>query len=292
MPAHQMPKSAATNPQSLVDRAVQTVLAEFASLKLAADELAVTLVDLRDPEHPARGHYRGDAQIYPASVIKLFFLAAAHRQMEDGRLADTPELRRALSDMIVHSYNEATSYIVDLLTDTTSGAELPEAELRAWQDKRNAVNRYFASFGYTDINANRKTWGEGPYGREIQAMRAFKPERNFLTTNATARLLTEIATGKSVTAARSEQMMALLKRDFMADANHQARDYTARALPAASRLWSKAGWMSVARHDAAYIELPAGERLVLVIFTVDHANDREIIPAIARSVVEDVTNSS
>ena len=62
--------------------------------------------------------------IYPASVIKLFYLAAAHRWMEDNRLRDTPELRRAMRDMIVESYNEATHYVVDLLTDTTSDHHL------------------------------------------------------------------------------------------------------------------------------------------------------------------------
>jgi beta-lactamase class A len=274
------------DPQSLVVRAVQKALAEFANRKLTSDQLAVTLVDLRDPQRPARGHYRGDAQIYPASVIKLFYLAAAHRQMEDGRLQDTPELRRALSDMIVHSYNEATSYVVDLLTGTTSGPELPEDELRQWFDKRNAVNRYFSSLGYADINANKKPWGEGPYGRETQAIQAFKPNRNALTTNATARLLMEIATGEAISAARSEQMMALLKRDFVADTNHQARDYTSHALKPSDQLWSKAGWMSQVRHDAAYVELADGKRFVLVIFTEAHSDDREIIPAVARTVVE------
>jgi hypothetical protein len=285
-PASAYPSRA--DPQSLGERAVRNALEEFADRKLGADQLAVTLVDLRDPQHPARGHYRGDTQIYPASVIKLFYLDAAHRQMEDGKLSDTPELRRALSDMIVHSYNEATSYVVDLLTGTTSGPELAEDELREWFDKRNAVNRYFAALGYKDINANKKPWGEGPYGRETQAIQAFKPNRNALTTNATARLLVEIATGKAVSAARSEQMMALLKRDFAGDENHQARDYTSHALKPSDKLWSKAGWMSQVRHDAAYVELAGGERFVLVIFTEGHSDDREIIPAVARTVVEGI----
>ena len=44
--------------------------------------------------------------------------------------------------------------------------------------------------------------------------------------------------------------------------------------------------MSESRHDAAYVELPNGAKFVLVTFTVDHANEREIIPTIARAVVE------
>ena len=62
------------------------------------------------------------------------------------------------------------------------------------------------SLGYTPppgINVNQKTYCEGPYGRE-QLFRGSKGEnRNKLTTEATARLLAEIATGKAVTPARS-----------------------------------------------------------------------------------------
>ena len=227
--------------QSIVDRAVKTALEKFADKKLLTNEIAVTLVDLRDSEKPAQASYRGGEQIYPASVIKLFYLAAAHRWMEDGKLKDTEELRRAMKDMIVDSYNEATGYIVDLLTDTTSGPELSPEELEKWYDKRNAVNRYFASLGYTNINVNRKPWGEGPYGRETQSVKLHKPNhRNWLTTDATARLMTSIVTHKEVSVKRCDEMMTLLERnpfDTSPNANGQARNYTGMALPKGAKLW-------------------------------------------------------
>src|SRR6267143_1001312 len=68
--------------QALVDDAVRQTLEKFADKKLKSDQLAVTLVDLRDPQQPVKASYRGDAQIYPASVIKLFYLVAAHQWME------------------------------------------------------------------------------------------------------------------------------------------------------------------------------------------------------------------
>jgi hypothetical protein len=280
--------------QTLVDSAVALALERFAERKLESNHLAVTLVDLRDREHPLQASYRGDVQIYPASVVKLFYLVAAHRWMEDGRLADTDELRRAMRDMIVESYNEATHYIVDLLTGTTSGPELPDAEIDQWFDKRNSVNRYFFPLGYTNINANKKPWCEGPYGRETQSIKRHKPNRNALTTDATARLVTEIATGKAVSPRRSSEMLELMKRDPSKPVPagcepDQGRDFTGPALPPGAKLWSKAGWTSQTRHDAAYIELPNGPRFVLVTFTTDHANEREIIPAVARRIIEGFT---
>lgn len=274
--------------QTIVDRAVQQALAQFAPVHLQTDQLAFTLVDLRHPNHPERASYRGAERIYPASVVKSFYLMAAHRWMEDGKLADTEELRRAMRDMIVDSFNEPTGYVLDLLTGTTSGPELSPAEFAAWFDKRNAVNRYFASLGYEHINLNRKTWCEGPYGREKQLANQPPPDhRNWLTTDATARLFTEIVTGRAVTPERSRQMLELhMRQPFDPEGNGQSREYTGAILPPGAKLWSKAGWMSEVRHDAAYVELPTGEKFILVTFTVGHSKDKEIIPAVAKTVIE------
>jgi beta-lactamase class A len=290
-----MPRAVSLSPplqlQVSLDRIVSATLEQFAAKKLQSNQLAVTLVDLRDFNRPVQASYRGDEQIYPASVVKLFYLVAAHRWMEDGKLVDTAELRRAIRDMIVESYNEATHYVVDLLTDTTSGPELSDAEIDVWWEKRNAVNRYFLSLGYTHINANKKPWCEGPYGRETQSIKRHQPNRNLLTTDATARLLTEIVTGKAVTAKRSTEMLELMKRDPFKkieeggepDQNNAFTGLALRDRPGA-KLWSKAGWTSQARHDAAYVELPNGARFVLVTFTTGHANERGIIESMAKRV--------
>ncbi len=286
-------QSAALATQAIVDRAAAATLAQFSAKKLSADQLAITLIDLRDPARPQRGSVRGEVQIYPASVIKLFYLAATHRWLEDGKLIDTPELRRAMKDMIVESSNDATHYLIDLLTGTTSGPELPDDQIKLWFDQRNAVTRYFTSLGYTGVIAHKKPWGDGPYGRESQATHLFEPKRNMLTTDATARLMTEIVTTKCVTPARSAEMMQLLARNPAAketDSDSQAR-FTGPALPAGAKLWSKAGWTSQTRHDAAYVELPNGAKFVLVVFTVGQAREQEIIRSVARMVVEGMGSS-
>jgi hypothetical protein len=275
--------------QQLVDEAARLTLEKFKDKNLQESNLAITLIDLSDPMQPRQASFRGKEPIYPASVVKLFYLTMAHRLMEDGKLKETDELRRAMKDMIVDSSNDATSFVLDNITGTTSGPELTGAELKKWSEKRNAVNRYFASLGYTGINTNQKTYCEGPYGRE-QLFRGPKGEnRNKLTTDATARLLAEIVTSRAVTPARSQAMMELLKRDYSgksAGEDDQAHGFTASALSPGARLWSKAGWTSTTRHDAAYIELPTGARFVLVTFTTDHATEREIIPTVARVVLD------
>jgi hypothetical protein len=271
--------------QKLVDAAVAATLTEFAAGKLQSNQLAVTLVDLRDADQPKLGHFRGEAPIYPASVVKLFYLAAAHRWMEDGELKDTSELRRALRDMIVDSSNDATHYVLDALTGTTSGPELPDAEMKAWGEKRNAVNRHFASLGYTNINASQKPWNDGPYGRDRIWVGKDYGNRNALTTDATARLLSEVVRRQCVSARRCDEMLELLRRDPANQKDSQAR-FTLSVLPAGGKLFSKAGWTSTTRHDAACVELPDGRRFVLVTFTTGHASERQIIPFVARQIID------
>jgi beta-lactamase class A len=235
-------------------------------------------------------------KIYPASVVKMFYLAAIHRQLEDGKINLTPELERGLKDMIEVSSNDATGYILDVLTDSASGGELPEKDFKSWSFKRNSVNRYFSSLGYQNINVNQKTYCEDAYGRE-QQFRNFRGEnRNMLTTNATARLMAEIALRKFVSAERSQKMLDLMKRDPFAkteDVEDQAHGFTGISLVELglkdAKLYSKAGWTSKTRHDAAFIEMPDGKKFVVVIFTQNHANHRKILPGIASVMITALT---
>ena len=265
----------------------------YASHQFKAGELATTVIDIRDPSRLAIADVNGETRLYTASVVKMFYIAALHRQLEDGKITLTKELERGLKDMIVDSSNDATGYILDVLTDTSSGGELPQKEFDVWQHKRNRVNRFFASMGYQNININQKTFCEDAYGIEQQS-RAYKGQnRNMLTTNATARLMAEIALRRFVNQQRSEAMMDLMSRDWSkpsTDKDNQAVGFTGKALIdnniAGAKLWSKAGWTSRSRHDAAYVETPDGLKFVIVVFTENHANDREPIPQMTARVIK------
>jgi beta-lactamase class A len=266
------------------DAAAKTVSNFAPSLK--SDQLAITVIDLSDG---ATASYRGDAQIYPASVVKLFYLVNAHAQMEAGTLKDSPELERALHDMIVDSSNDATGMVLDSLTGTTGGPELLPDELTKWLEKRNLVNRYYTGLGYTGINVNQKAFAEGPYGRERQARGPNFENNNRLTTDATAQLLKSIVGHKAVTPARCEAMLYLLHRDFTGpakDPDDQGHGFSSKALPPGSQYYSKAGWTSTTRHDAIFVELPNGARYIAVIFTVDNAKNPAIIPFVSKLLVD------
>ncbi|MEO0407180.1 MAG: serine hydrolase [Cyanobacteria bacterium P01_A01_bin.135] len=294
--------------QELGDRLLEKIWSEFP--KLARNQIALTWILYDDPvpvntggaiapedfwQIPVRGFsYRGVECIYPASVVKLFYLVAIHAWLENAMVPQSAELDRAIADMIVDSSNDATGLMVDTLTGTTSGPELPPGPFKSWQHQRNLVNRYFQTFGWEEldtINVNQKTWGDGPYGREKAFLGPMMENRNRLTTEAAARLLHSIVGGVAVSPQRSEQMMELMFRSLdpvlqAQDPENQVTGFLGGGLPEAAQVWSKAGFTSRVRHDAAYVEVPGLPPFMLVAFTEGHSRNEAILPFVAGQVVE------
>jgi Beta-lactamase enzyme family len=250
--------------------------------------------------HQLRGFtYRGLERIYPASVVKLFYLVAVNEWLEKAMTNTSKELERAMRDMIVESSNDATSLVIDILSGTTSGPELPPGPFETWKYQRNIVNRYFQSLGWDELettNICQKTWGDGPYGRERAFYGEMLTNRNMLSTNATARLLHSIVGGVAVSSARSQAMMAFMQRSLKVEdlpqdvEEDQVTGFLGGALPQESQVWSKAGWTSQVRHDAAYIEIPDKRPYLLVVFTEGkaHAKSRDILPFVSKQFAEAV----
>ncbi len=274
----------------LAETTVRQAIRQFGAGGLSDDRIALTVIDLNDRQHPAWGGYRGDEAFYPASVCKLFYLNAAHAWLESGKLQETPELDRAIHDMVVSSSNDATQLIVDMLTATTGGPEMTEEEMRPWLDKRNAVNRFYADQGYRGINVNQKTFAEDSYGRERQNRGPNQENGNRLTTNATARLWLSIVSSKAVSAARSRAMLDLLHRDPFApkedNPDEQAQLFMGKSLPPGSQYYSKAGWTSSTRHDSAFIRLPNGAEYIAVVFTRNNSKQEGIIPLVSKLLAD------
>lgn len=290
-------------------RAAEASLKDFP--KLTADNLALSVIDLTKPDAPIRADYHGDAPFYPASVIKLFFMVEAYREFaaegseplkELKRLQRysgektktrqkrlTPEIDRALREMIHVSDNDATAFLVDVLTDTCSGAELEGQALEDFLERRRKPNHYFASLGY-DISAMLKPWSFGPFGRDLQAVGENQANRNRATANSVASLLLWIARRHAISPPASDAMMSLLERPLSPPRpnENQVKDFFGEALPAGSKLWSKSGETSEVRHDAAYIELPSGKKLVIVIFTRGPADDKTLLPGLGQRLLAEL----
>ena len=262
------------------------------------NSLSLTWVRYGDVSPEAgQGHgaaWNEDRCVYPASVVKLIYAVAVERWQQRDLIPDSDELQRALRDMIADSSNDATGLVVDLLTGTTSGPALQGERWEQWQRQRRLVNDWLATLEWPEldgVNCCQKTWGDGPYGREKHFYGAENGNRNALSTASTARMLEAVMTGAVVSPPACRRLRDLLSRSLdpdqrRADPENQVDGFLGEGVPAETRLWSKAGWMSQARHDAAWWQLEDQPPTLMVAFSWgrDRAHDERLLPDLARAL--------
>ena len=232
--------------------------------------------------------------ISPASVVKLIYAVAIEAWLQKDLLIETAELKRAVKDMIMHSSNDATSLVLDLLSGTTSGPSLFGERWDSWQKQRLLVNQWLATLQWPELNgANccQKTWEDGPYGREQDFYKDGYVNKNALSTSATARVLEAIMTNQIISPPACKRLRTILARSLdekhrQEDPENQIDGFLGEGLPKGSRIWSKAGWMSQVRHDAAWCSQPQGNPMLLVVFSQGRqsSKDKFLLPAIAKEL--------
>ena len=268
---------------SLVEKLWSTAEAALKEFPQLNGNLALSVIDMTKPDSPMRADYNGDAPFYPASVIKLFFMVEIFRE---NRLS--PEIDRALHEMIENSDNDAASYLVDVISNTTSGPELQPKAFNQFIDRRRVINRRFASLGY-DINAMGKPMSFSPYGRDLQLLGPNKENRNRASANSVASILCWMVRRHAISHEASDKMLQILERplDPPRPNENQIKDFFGESLPPGTKLWSKSGDTSEVRHDAAYVELPNGRKFIAVIFT-RIGDEKRVVPAVGRLLLENV----
>lgn len=276
---------------------LQTIVDEVVSLAavkgLPTYPLSITLIDIKSGEVAG---YKQEQLRYPASVVKLFWMAAIYDQIEKGILSNEQSVYSDLYKMIQYSNNESASRILDIITDTKSGGKLQGENYQNWLKKRNGINQIFQAAGYEGININQKVYPVPylnlylPKGRDLQ-MRGNpkKPLRNQMTTAHAARLLYEIFTNKSVSPEASQKMAKLLTRDLSQEDRSTPEEELlfGKYLPDDVYLASKAGWTSTDQHEAAYVSTRDGETAyILVVFGSDraYARNKDILSQMSRLV--------
>ncbi len=273
--------------------------AEGCSLKELSIEakisVSLAIADERGEWHI--GGFRDDERFYPASVVKVFFAAvAAEKIMKQGAPID-PELERALQDMLKHSINDATSLVVDWVTDTTGGPNLSGKEFEHWRRQRETVNVWLKEKGYSGVSAIEKTWNEGPYGRERQLRGNTGKQTNSLSAHDAVRFFVEYfqtSCGEDAPGRPSwyKRTFNEMKRNLSPSdsndrpADDQAISFSLSPLPSTWTAYSKAGWTDEVRHDLAFIQTPSGKRFAWAIFTSGISDCFKVIPSISRKLLE------
>ena len=234
--------------------------------------------------------WNSNRNFYPASVVKIVYALATQVWLQQDLIVDSEELRRALHEMIANSNNDATSYILDLLTGTTSGPSLNKSNYQAWKIQRQLINNWLEELQWPEIknwNCSQKTWNEGPFGREKDFYGENNENRNSMTTDGSARIFESLMTKEMLPKVASEKLIKNFLRSLdpfirKQDLNNQVDGFLGEGLPYASKLWSKAGLMSEVRHDVAWWEAPNKNPMLVAVFTIGEklVKDRFLLPAI------------
>lgn len=266
------------------DTACQAVLSRVAAETGAEEsQLALVVGVARPGQRVEYAHTYGDQPFYPASVVKSVYAAYAAFLISLGGLALSEEDERAFRDMIQDSSNDATGHVVDLITDTTGGPELPADDLAEWMNNRQTVNRWLAAEGITGINACQKTWNEGPYGRERQGYGPNRELANSMTARAAAEIMVGIATGRF---GNQEWLQNLHRRDPKSQ-DLQVIGYGGEVVTGEIVDYlSKSGTAYQVRHDLLAVRRPGDVWHVIAAFTDGFREQPDVLQAVVRGGLE------
>lgn len=209
----------------------------------------------------------------PADLVQLVYLIASERWLQRGLLEEEPELRRAQQAMIRLGSHDATSYVVDRLSGTTSGPALSETNRQAWMDQRQLVDAWLMSLGWPELEGCRaahKTWQDGPYGREHDFLTAAQLNGNRFSSDGLARLLQAVLAGSLISPPACQRMRQLLA---VPGRQETATVEPGRALDALvpspgagwRRFWGRAGRGPASHQLALYGEGEGRDSVLLVV---------------------------
>ena len=260
------------------------------------DKIAVSWINYGGSSKKGYGYgINNHKKIYPASVVKLVYSLAIYYWIENNRILFNIQVDEAIQEMLQNSSNDATSFIVDLLTGTTSGPTLEEELFKEWKYQRNIINDWLKTLNWDevkDFNCCQKTWEDRPYGREKDFYSTSNKNRNAMTTDGTARIMEEIMQNISFNE-KNINLKNCLFREIKEqsqdkDANNQINGFLGEGLPQNIPFWSKAGLMSEARNDAAWWINKNQSKTLLVVFTEgkEFANDNNFLPEFSKAIYE------
>lgn len=279
--------------------------------QLPISNVSITLIDVNQN---TIAQNKGDVLRYPASVVKLFWLVTLYSYVEEGKINLDSQLASEINKMMAKSDNEAASFIIDTITQTQSGRVISSNQFYKWYLKRNQLNDFFLTAGYSNLNITQKTfpipvlkeYGKRPKGldlkmRHLEGRDENNPIRNKLTTWHAARLMYEIVNNQAISPEYSQKIQSHLERDLNPQAwknidprfeFNPVQAFFGESLPTNIRFLSKAGWTSSTRHEVAYIETSDQKtKYILAIFVEDqaYAKNWDIFPELSKSAFQQMT---
>lgn len=255
----------ATADENLQD-ALETVLNRNPKWRtlLRTKKMAISFVEMSDPDHPKLAAINGDHMMYAASLPKIAVLLASMDALEKGELIETEAIKSDMRLMIARSNNAATTRMIDrlgfakieaVMTDPTYKLYDPAVGGGLWVGKR---------------------YGSGG-GRYPDPMKGIS---HAATSTQVCRFYYLMAKQQLVNPERSEQMMAIMANPEL---HHKFVNTLDRIAPQAT-VFRKSGSWSTYHSDSVMVMGP--ERKYILTALIDDAGGevicRELVMAIEK----------
>ncbi|MDD9899284.1 MAG: hypothetical protein OXU45_09845 [Candidatus Melainabacteria bacterium] len=252
-------------------------------------------------------HYeQQDQRYHPASLIKLFHAYIAKYKIQSNaadfaleKIKDPEsfasanhmdDVYAAIDAALRESDNDALSYLMDYNSGVSSGPRLDEAGLEVFKNARHQISEFFHERGYSkQLNLPGKCFSFAPYGREKQ----LSLEEEGLGRNAI--LIQDVVQIMMALRADFPELFVSIKRELEDDSDIQTQ-FIARGLredkDQIKEYFSKAGWTSMVRHDAALIKTNDNKEIIMVIMTKNLSQFEDLIPCLANSCFSVIATAS
>lgn len=307
-PQNLQPSYNVTSPPNLKpSKDLQEIVDELVNMAVdqgrPTDKLSITLINVKSGEVAG---YKQQELRFPASVLKMFWMAYVYGGLAQGILPDETGFNMDLFRMIQQSSNDSASRIIDAVTGTKSGEKLSDEEYQNWKQRRMFLTDFFRKAGYDGIVLSQKTLStaERPKGREGQMWDDPQEQiRNKISSEHAARLMYEIVMGEAISPESSQKMLTWLARDLSPEGKEDTnrfggfnpiKGFFGEPLPEDIDFASKAGWTSSGRHEVAFVRTRDGKTAyILSVLAGDesYSNDWHLFPDMSRFVFKSLGGS-
>ena len=114
--------------------------------------IAVTWINYERNSKKGYGYgINNHKKMYPASIVKLVYALAIYYWIENKTISCDIQVDDAIQEMLQNSSNDATSYIVDLLTGVTSGPSLEKEMFNTWKYQRTIINDWLKTLNWEEV---------------------------------------------------------------------------------------------------------------------------------------------
>jgi len=238
---------------------------------IADKKLAVGLVDLRDPQNARFASINGNYMMYAASLPKIAVMLSAMEAVEQGKIKETPTLKKDMRLMISKSDNAAATRLIDRV-----GFQQIEATMTD------------PKYAFYDAHTGGGLWVGKRYGRGGETNREpLKHLSHAATAAQVCRFYYLMAYGKLVNEARSKQMLRIMENPEL----HHKFVNTLNLIAPNARLFRKSGTWKTYHADSILVWGQNDTRRYILVALVDDPNGEQIIRNLVKPVERVLKNN-